>query len=70
MKKQKADLIRFDLIRRACRRHEKENLKLKGKSLVWTSMFDYVFRVFAEEVYADSPEVLMRAEWRDFIKTL
>jgi len=70
MKEQKADLVRFDLIKRACRKQEKENLKLKGESLVWTSMFDYVFRVFAEEVYADSPEALMRVGWRDFIKTL
>lgn len=70
MKEQKADLVRFDLIKRACRKQEKENLKLKGESLVWTSMFDYVFRVFAEEVYADFPEALMTVGWRDFIKTL
>jgi len=70
MKEQKADLIRLDLIKRACRKQEKENLKLKGKSLTWASMFDHVFRVFAEEVYADSPEALMKAGWRNFINTL
>jgi len=70
MKEEKADLVRIDLIKRACRKQEKENLKLKGKSLVWTSMFDYVLKVFAEEVYVDSPEVLMRVGWRKFIKTL
>jgi len=43
MKEQKADLVRFDLIKRACRKQEKENLKLKGESLVWTSIFDHVF---------------------------
>ena len=70
MKEQKADLVRLDLIRRACRKQEKENLELKGKSLAWASMFDCVFRVFIEEVYADSPVVLMRVGWRDFIKIL
>lgn len=33
-------------------------------------MFDHVLKVFAEEVYADSPEALVRVGWRDFIKTL
>ena len=70
MKEQKADIVRLDLIKRACKKQEKENLKLKGKSLIWTSMFDHVLRVFAEEVYADSPEALMKIGWRDFIKTL
>ena len=70
MKEQKAALVRLDLIKRACRKQERENLKLKGKSLVWTSMFDHVLRVFAEEVYADSPEALMKIGWRKFIKTL
>ena len=70
MKEQKADLVRFNLIKRPCKKQEQKNLKLKGESFVWTSMFDHVFRVFAEEVYADSPEALMRVGWRDFIKTL
>ncbi len=70
MKEEKVGIVRFDKIKRACKKQEKENLKLKGKSLTWTSMFDHVLKVFAEEVYADSPEALMKIGWRDFIKIL
>lgn len=73
MSGQKADkfeIVRYELIKRACRRQERTNLNFKAKSLVWSSMLDRVFGEFCEEVRLDEGSALMRLGWREFIKSL
>lgn len=66
----KFEVVRHELIERACRRQERANLNFKAKSLVWFSMLDRVYGEFCEEVRLDEGTALMRIGWRDFIKTL
>ena len=62
--------VRHELVKRACRRQEKANLNFKGKSLDWGSMLDCVYGEYCEEIRMGEGIALMKAGWREFIKTL
>lgn len=69
-KEVKFEVVRYELIKRACRKQERANLNFKAKSLNWFSILDRVFREFCEEIRLDEGTALMRTGWRNFIKTL
>ncbi len=66
----KFEPVRHELIKRACRRHEKANLNFKSKSLGWSSMLDCVYGEYCEEIRLGEGIALMRLGWREFIRTL
>lgn len=66
----KFEVVRYELLKRACRRQERTNLNFKSKSLGWSSILDCVFGKFCKELRLEEQTVLMRLGWREFIKTL
>lgn len=66
----KVEAVRHELIKRACRRQERLNLKKKGKSLAWSSMLDWVYGEFCDEIRLEEGVAAMKKGWRNFIKTL
>ena len=66
----KFENIRYELLKRACRKQEKANLNFKSKSWDWSSMLDHVYRQYCEEIRMGEGIALMRLGWREFIKTL